>query len=308
MPLYLGIDGGGSKTAAVILDESEREIGRGSGGPCNIATCEDDVLRDSILSATHAALESARLPSETRFTGVCAGVAGFTARSRREAFSHLLAGTIPADSHHLEPDYVIAYWGATEGEPGVAVIAGTGAVTYGRNAAGDSCRIDGRGFLLGDDGSGFQIGRNALIHTLRRLEQNQTDDRMTKELFRAMDGVGKDDLIEWTYRGFDPARIAVLSEAVKRAADADDGIAANLLSDAGHTLRHAALSAMEQLHLPIDSPVYRVGGLWKLGNPLISAFERGIPDRMPPDAALNIQQPKHDSATGAALLARQAGT
>src|SRR5690349_3575922 len=153
MRYVLGIDGGGTKTAAVILDEARTERGRGFGGPCNIATCDDATLRASVGDALRGALEGAGLPQEARFASVCAGVAGYTARRRRADFARLLVEIVPAERYRVEPDFVIAYWGATEGEPGIIVSAGTGTAVYGRNAAGEACRVDGRGFLLGDKGS-----------------------------------------------------------------------------------------------------------------------------------------------------------
>ena len=79
MRYYLGLDGGGTKTAAVILDSEGRELGRGQGGPGNIATGDDSTLEASVREASRTALDSAGLPPETRFAGVCVGVAGYTA-------------------------------------------------------------------------------------------------------------------------------------------------------------------------------------------------------------------------------------
>src|SRR5258708_2768069 len=136
MPYFLGLDGGGTKTAAVIIDESGTELGRGIGGPCNIATCDDATLRASVSGALESAVSNAGFTTEIKFESVCAGVAGYTAKSRRAEFLELIKVLTAANSYRLEPDYVTAYWGATEGEPGIIVSAGTGAVIYGRNEEG----------------------------------------------------------------------------------------------------------------------------------------------------------------------------
>ena len=136
MRYFLGIDGGGTKTAALIVDESGVELGSGEGGPGNIANNEDRTLRKSLHAAVGAAREDAGLPESTRFASVCAAVAGYSAPQRLEAFEALLKTEILADHYSVVPDYIAAYWGATHGEPGVVVIAGTGAVAYGRNAEG----------------------------------------------------------------------------------------------------------------------------------------------------------------------------
>src|SRR5690349_2101975 len=99
MRYYLGIDGGGTKTAAAILDEHANELGRGLGGPCNIATCDDETLRESVLDAVTSAKQSAGLPNEVPFQAVCAGVAGYTAKRRRAEFLDLLKQIVPAKHH-----------------------------------------------------------------------------------------------------------------------------------------------------------------------------------------------------------------
>ena len=97
-------------------------------------------------------------PQPARFSAVCAGVAGFSAPQRVEAFDALLRAEVEAERYRIEPDYLAAYWGATHGAPGVVVIAGTGAVTYARNEEGQERKEDGLGFLLGTVEAGSTSG------------------------------------------------------------------------------------------------------------------------------------------------------
>src|SRR5579872_4300104 len=110
MRYYLGLDGGGTKTAACLLDEEGTERGRGEGGPCNIATCDDATLRASVGRAASGALAAAGLALDAALGGVCAGVAGYTAKRRRAEFARLLAEAVRAEHCRVEPDFVIAYW------------------------------------------------------------------------------------------------------------------------------------------------------------------------------------------------------
>lgn len=307
MPYYLGLDGGGTKTAAVILDEHRSERGRGQGGPCNIATCDDDTLRASVRAAMRSALAAAALPPDTRFVGVCAGVAGYTAKRRRADFLRLLPQLVPAERHRLEPDFVTAYWGATEGEPGVIVSAGTGAVAYGRNAEGRTWRVDGRGFLLGDSGSGFDIGRMALRYTAWRLERDQPLDDFSRRVLASIGAQDIEDLIEWVYRDFQATRIASLAECVGRWASQGDETAKSLVEFAGYSLRSAALAVLRKLHMPVDTPIYLLGSVWNIGTILQKSFQSGTPRSTRPLPALTLHPPKHDAAYGAALLVLQPG-
>jgi N-acetylglucosamine kinase len=291
----------------VILDERRTELGRGQGGPCNIATCDDDTLRDSVRAATQSALAAAALPPDIRFASVCAGVAGYTAKRRRADFLRLLPRIVPAERHRLEPDFVIAYWGAAEGEPGVIVSAGTGAVAYGRNAEGKTWRVDGRGFLLGDSGSGFDIGRMALWYTARQLDRDQPLDDFSRRVLASIEAQDIEDLIEWVYRDFQAARIAGLAEAVGHWASAGDEIARVYIEQAGYALRRAASAVLRKLQMPVDTPIYLLGSIWNIGEILLKPFQFGAPRSIRPLPVLTIRPPGHDAAYGAALLAMQPG-
>jgi glucosamine kinase len=310
MRYYLGLDGGGTKTAAVILDEAREELGRGQGGPCNIATCDDATLTASVRDATGEALRAANLPPETRFAGVCAGVAGYTAKQRRSDFARLLVSLVPADRHRVEPDFVIAWWGATEGEPGIVVIAGTGAVVYGRNAQGETCRVDGRGFLLGDKGSGFWIGRMALIQTMRRLDHGEPLDEFHHRLLEHIGAADSDDLVSWVYHDFHPARIAELARVIGTWADAGDKRARTYILGAAIALDYMAYETRKRLKMPFfRTPVYRIGGLWSISAQLNRFFEKlyNDPTRRKKRRKVSLDRyvSKHDAAYGAALLAMQ---
>ncbi len=304
MRYYLGLDGGGTKTVACILDENRAELGRGFGGPCNIATGTPESQLKSVRLAASEALAVAGLSADTKFEVVCAGVAGYSAKRCQADFQNLLSESVPSARHRLEPDFVIAYWGATEGEPGIIVSAGTGAVVYGRNAEGESCRIDGRGFLLGDRGSGFEIGKFAIQSTLAVLANCHEPGPFHASILVAIGAEDIDDLIEWVYRDFQPARIASLAPVVGRLACEGDDHARRLIQGAGQDLGTSFQRTRRKLNMPDCTPVYALGSLWNLGDPLIQGFHRGF-DQLPPPDPIEILAPKHDAAYGAALLAIQ---
>lgn len=303
MDYFLGLDGGGTKTAAVILSGSGEELGRGRGGPCNIATCSDEQLTASVSEARSTALTAAGLPAETRFIAVCAGVAGYTARRRRAEFTSLLEVLISAERHRVEPDFTIAYWGATEGQPGIIVSAGTGTVVYGSNADGRTCRVDGRGFLLGDRGSAFDLGRKILYNLMEKLDYDLPLEELDVNVLEALGANDADDLIEWTYRDFSPSRIASIAGMIGQFAAAGDTGAIARLRNQGQALRTSLETARWRLNAPEDIPVYLLGSLWAVGEPLLDGFTRGgfrSTGSLPP---VQILTPLHDPAYGAALLA-----
>lgn len=308
MRYYLGLDGGGTKTAAAILDETKTPLGRGDGGLCNIATCNDAILAASVRAATEEALRVSGLPSETRFAGVCAGVAGYTAKGRRADVACLLADSVPAERYRIEPDFVIAWWGATEGEPGIIVCAGTGAVVYGRNAKGEACRADGRGFLLGDRGSGFWIGRTALYQIMRRLELGKPLKPFHHRLLEHISADADDDLVSWVYHDFQPAKIAELARFIGALADSGDKPARMYINGAAFALEQTTYETRKRLKMPFaKTPVYRIGGLWSASAYLNRFFEKLYNDpyhrKKRRKISLDRFVIKHDAAYGAALLA-----
>ncbi len=312
MTYYLGIDAGGTKTLAVVTDAGGRERGRGIGGPGNVAFNDEAVLTDSVRAAVGAACRAADLgPDDRWFAGVCAGVAGYSVESRRIAFEAILRREIQATRYRMEPDYVIAYWGASEGKPGVVIIAGTGAVAYGCNAEGVSLKEDGYGYLLGDRGSGFNLGLCALRYTLERMQQNRSDV-LTEAVLAHTGAKIQNEILQWLYGEFSTARVASLAPVIGELAESGVPAARTLVAEMARRLRHTVRSVRHSLWLPRNAPIYPLGGLWQLGPFFRAEFaeptwpgdaDTPLPTDTLPGGRFVLAEPKHDAAVGAALLA-----
>ena len=313
MNYYLGIDGGGTKTLAVIHDADGRECGRGTGGPGNIAFNSEAELAGSVHTAVGEACSAAGI-AQGHFAAVCAGVAGYSVEPRRSVFEALLRREVEAERYRVEPDYLVAYWGATGGEPGVVIIAGTGAVAYGRNAEGESYKEDGYGYLLGDRGSGFDLGLYALRYTLEHMQENRTD-ALTAAVLAETGARIQNEILQWLYGEFSTARVAGLAPIVGALAEEGDPPARTLVAEMARRLRHTVRSIRHRLWLPRDTPVYPLGGLWQLGPFFRAEFAEptwpghtGTPlaSETLPGGRFTLAEPKHDAAAGAALLAATA--
>lgn len=311
MALFLGIDAGGTKTAAVIVDAQGIEQGRGEGGAGNIAVQSDATLRQSLADAIGSACQSAGVDFHTVFfAGVCAGAAGYSILERRMAFQALLQDAATSSAYRVEPDYFVAYWGATEGEVGVVVIAGTGAVSYGRNAQGEEYKEDGLGYLLGDRGSGFNLGLRVLRDSLDKVRDGRSD-ALTAAVLAFTQAQTQNEILQWLYRGFSPARVASLAPIIGELAEQGDPEARRHLSAMAHHLRHSVRQVRHKLYLPRDTPVYPLGGLWQLGAFFRSEFAQPTyASETGDDAPISrdrffLATPRHDPAYGAALLAQE---
>jgi len=306
LPLYVGIDGGGSKTAVALLDATGKMIGRGEAGPANLATSPPGCVHSALTEAMHSALQSAGLPGDIAFQSVCAGMAGYVVLEQRKAFLHLLKTVLRATHYAVQPDYVVALWGASGGGPGVCVSAGTGVVVYGRNRAGRQARADGNGFLLGDAGGGFYLGIRALRHTLSKMEGGHKD-RLAAAVAHTIGAQNRDMLVDWVYHPMEPGRIARLAGVVGNLADEGVPQAQHLLRQAARHLWRSAKRVLTDLSEGDELPLYLTGGLWHISPLLRTYFLQAASSSASQTVRFALAEPLADAAVGAALLALRGG-
>ena len=171
MAFYLGIDGGGSKTACVVGNETA-VLGTGSSGGSNVVRVGEAQAWDSLQAAILQACQAAHVtPSEIQ--GACAGMAGAGRPEVRDVVHRLLARVVPSNIL-VVGDMEVALQGALGDGPGVVVISGTGSIAYGRDASGQVARAGGWGFAISDEGSGHWIGRQAVGVSVREFDQGDT--------------------------------------------------------------------------------------------------------------------------------------
>src|SRR5437016_6114778 len=159
MRLFLGVDGGQSGTKAVIGDETGRILGAGDAGPCNHTTgAEGRAKLERVVGACVAAAcgEAGIDPQTVQFEAACFGMSGGP-----EDKESILAEILRVGRLIVTTDAVIALAGATSTGQGIITIAGTGSIAFGRNSEGRTARIGGWGHIYGDEGSAFDIARQA---------------------------------------------------------------------------------------------------------------------------------------------------
>jgi len=156
--LYGGIDGGQSSTTAVVGDADGRVLGRGTAGPADEVGCDahSTRLKDALEGALFAALDDAKLPRDSHFEAIVAGISGYAGTAVG------IAPSFNAADVRMVHDAPIAHAGALGGKPGVIVIAGTGSVVYGVAEDGRAVTVGGLGYVFGDEGSAFGIARRAI--------------------------------------------------------------------------------------------------------------------------------------------------
>lgn len=259
MKLFLGVDGGQSSTMALIGDETGRVIAVGRAGPCNHVGTSDG--RNRFLSAIGACLDNAG-HRESRFEAACLGFSG--GPKDKDALAREI---VHAEKFLITNDAMTALAGATAGEPGIVVIAGTGSIALGRNADGVTARAGGWGYAFGDEGGAFDLIRQALRAILRFEEGWGPETALRQALLESTGAGNADDLLHLFYTDeYSRARVASLAPLVDEMALAGDAVAGDILNAAAQTLATLAGAVRGQLFKPGELvSVSYVGGVFRSG-------------------------------------------
>jgi len=165
---YLGIDGGGSKTTFLLVDEYYNEVCHIQSGPSNWLSVGADAAKEAITQGISCLTERPNI--------VCGGFAGAARADSATFYKEVLQSLIPGAEIIVESDAFIASIGAIGIDPGILLIAGTGSIVIGRNKDCNMFRVGGWGPYFGDEGSGFWIGREAVRAALRSLDLQDTGE------------------------------------------------------------------------------------------------------------------------------------
>jgi len=254
--LYMGIDGGGSKTLAVVVDAHGRERGRGAAAGSNYAAIGLDRAVGNIRAAVADATRLAGCAPPVRAAWV--GLAGVDRPADHDVL-HLylceLAGVVRLTN---DAELILS---ALDGTIGVAVIAGSGSIVLGRDARGDTVRAGGWGHIMGDEGSGYDVGRLGL-RAVVRADDGRGPATLLRDLVVREWGLAQPaDLIGRVYPDGDKRAIARLAPLVLQAARAGDKVAGEIVTRGAEELALAALTVADQLAFPAGLPLALAGGL-----------------------------------------------
>jgi N-acetylglucosamine kinase-like BadF-type ATPase len=304
MAMTLGIDGGGTKTVAVVVDPQGAIRGRGTAGPSNYDSIGLDKSVKAISAAANEAIRDAGSNDDVG-TAVL-GIAGIDCPLDEERMLAALgsAGFLHNADVAVTNDAHIALVGAVGSEYGVALIAGTGAISYGINSAGRTARADGWGNVLGDEGSGYWIGSEALRAVLRAADGRGMPTILTGRLLKRLAMGRAPEILDWVHHGVGSVEgIAALAPAVFLAAAEGDRVARGIVSRAGHCLGRTVRAVIGALKMDRESfPLVTLGGLFASpsANVIADVVRRHV-ERVTPSAEWRV--PRFPPEIGAVLLA-----
>jgi len=265
--LILAVDAGGTKTAACLArakrPASYEILGRSRAGGANPLRIGFDQAVATISAAAAAAAADAGLPGTLAARAVLS-VAGAADPTIADEVVRRLRDAKIAQQITVVSDVLPVLAAGVEGA-GVALIAGTGSVACGRAEDGRTIRCGGWGYLLGDDGSGFAIGRAALRFALEDLEMNvDSRESLTTSLLDQLRSRSASELISAVYTTSDSREvIASLAICVGQAAEMGDPVARGILDEAARELARLAMRTAQALSLDLGSvPLAVAGGVF----------------------------------------------
>ena len=291
-PYILGIEGGGTRTTALLADARGREIQRAIFGPGNVRLLDDRAL-GRLLRQVAKQFESP--------DAIGLGLAGARHAKDRARVQAEVAKVWKATPCRVTHDLEIALAGFNAKETAVLVLSGTGSCCFGKAAEGRTVKMGGWGHILGDKGSGFEIGLRALKAVVFYFDRDGTWSRLGESLLTATGTNEPDDLIDWVAAA-DKNAVAALAPEVFAAAKKRDRIARDILEGAAGMLAKDAVNCAVKLAQK-NKPVHFVlaGGVLRSQPAFARKVRQAICERWP-QATVQVQ--KHEGVWGAIELAK----
>src|SRR3954471_325080 len=244
-PLHvLGLDAGGTKTVCQLADGRGQVLAEARRGGANLQA----VGELEVEKVLHEVMEEALGDHDVIPSAICLGIAGVD----RPDDARIVRGIMRRIGYKAKTlvvnDALVALEAGAPDQPGVVVIAGTGSIAYGRNERNQAARAGGWGFMLGDEGSGYWIGRAALRAVLHEADHRGPATRLTALLLRHYSVARAQDLIHQVYQGtLRPSAIAALAQSVMTAFNDGDEVAIRILRSAANELESSAMSVARRL-------------------------------------------------------------
>lgn len=230
MPLYLGIDAGGTKTECAVSNGAEL-LGQALAGSCKLARAGAALARENLHHAIRDACAAAKIkPADIKH--VCIGLAGASLQENVTWAQQTVRELIPGATIYVAGDHIIAHRAAFGTSPGVLVISGTGSIAFGRNQSGATARAGGWGPNVSDEGSAFWVGREAVTSALRAYDAGSSNGLLP--VIAQSWKVSPEEVVGMA-NAAEP-RFAELAGAVTDAAEKGDASAREIAGRAGKAL------------------------------------------------------------------------
>ena len=258
MRYVIGIDAGGTKTVALLADESGEVRAKAVGGGANLRI-HGELAVEKVLFQVIEALDAPQ-----PVAAVCLGIAGVGQAEGKELIRGVLRRLGLRQAVRIENDARVALVAGAPAGSGIVVVAGTGSVAYGVDPEGQTARSGGWGYLLGDEGSAFWLGHAAVRLGVRAADGRGPETTLYDRICSRIDVCDPTGLVDWFYdQELSRNRVAELASLVEEAATGGDPAAEDLLEHAALHLARAARAVAGQLSFPESFPLVLAGGVFR---------------------------------------------
>ncbi len=254
MALYLGVDGGGVRTTAIVANENGKVLAKTVGASIDYKTIGLTSARKNLKNIVKELCEKT---GEDTFKCACIGSSALKSRASAKETESLISNIIEADNVIMDSSIFTAMECMVDTGPCALVISGIDSMVAARNAKGKMTNAGGWGYLLGNDGSGYAIAMDAIRYAIRAYEGSEEPTRLTDDMVEYFNLYSLQDLRD---KFFDPAtergKISAFASRVFSCASAGDKVAAEIIA------KHARLLAGTTKSLIKDFPADTVIGMW----------------------------------------------
>ena len=294
----LGIDAGGTKTVCLLADERGTFVSEGRGPGANLHV-DGELAVEKVL---HEVMEMAIGEQAIAPAAICIGIAGVDRAEDARTVRAIMRRIGYKSRVQVVNDALIALVAGAGDSPGIVIVAGTGSIVYGRNADFEAARAGGWGPILGDEGSGYWIGREALAAAVRAVDGRGPATQLTEEVL-AYFGIDDPSRLPRVVHDSELPRVnvATLGSIVQRASEGGDAVATRVLDRAADELAIAAGSVAAKLEMRGDAfPFILAGGVFRAVPWLVAELPRRLVEIAPRAEARILDR---EPAAGAVHLA-----
>ncbi len=301
----LGVDGGGTKTTALLVSLDGTVAAEEQAGPTNLQIVTvNDAVKIIVKLIQACCLKADCSPEQLK--SIVLGMAGAGRVADKTAFLGELENSakknkLKLSSIVIETDARIALEAAFASSFGIVIMAGTGSIALGKGEDGKIYRIGGWGRILGDEGSGYVIGRQALNAAVRSSEGRADKTKLLKFALEHFGISSTDELVTKVYR--ENADISSFAPKVIQAALEFDHVAHNILFSQANELAELVRVLVAQIQPKRKIPVALMGGLLDSENVFSKIVRERIARSLP---QIFIQKPKFPAAFGATIMGLKA--
>lgn len=258
---YVFVDAGQTKTRVFLIDDKGNVTDDWIEDPIVPLTKQEGMTRlRHIFNSFRRVLEK-KIQIDPTLTpdSICVSLSGYYGENA--SVPNVIEETIPFGRLYVIPDYIATWYTMTNGKPGISLISGGGTVGYGQNSRHEASRVGGWGHVLGDEGSGYWIGLQALKAALRSFTQIEKAALLEREVRRRFSVNDELSLIRAIYSGqIDDKQIAELVPAIVKLAESGDQHSQRIMYEAVEHLVWVCRTMIAKLGI---LPIYLAGGVFR---------------------------------------------